>query len=89
MAAQQAPAEALEVAVQHAAAPNVEMRCESRTLHGVIRDGLIEVKCRDRKCKKELGAATFHYFDPLTGELIKTNSYRDPSDAFLKKEIMK
>lgn len=78
---------ALVVVDQLLAAPSVEMRCESRTLHGVIRDGLIEVKCKDRKCKKDMGVSIFHYFDPLTGELIKTKSYRDPSDAFHKKEI--
>jgi hypothetical protein len=65
----------------------VELRCAGGVLHGVLIDGRVEVKCRDRRtCGHAQGVAVFHYFDPLTGELLETKSYRDPENLFDKEK---
>lgn len=58
-----------------------EMRCPG-TLHGVIRDdGLVERKCHHVTCTKGR-AAVFHYFHPLTGELVETKRYKASERKF-------
>jgi hypothetical protein len=57
----------------------VELRCSSH-LHAVLTDdGLIEVKCRWKPCCDEPGVVVFHYFHPVTGDLVNTKQYRDPN----------
>lgn len=63
------------------AAPNLstddrELRCRS-TLIGVIKNGLLEVKCKHWYCTRN-NAVTFHYFDLSTGQLVDTKQYTDP-----------
>lgn len=55
----------------------LELRCGSNKLWGVIKDGLLEVRCRF--CKKKTGRITFHYFDLATGELVKTKTFKEPA----------
>jgi len=54
----------------------LEMRCN--TLHGIVKNGLIEIKCHYIKCTKGKAVNVFHYFDPKTGDLVDTKVYQDP-----------
>lgn len=54
----------------------MELRCDN-ILHGVLNDGLLEVKCRSRFCGAGPGVVVIHKFDPETGELVRTNRYKD------------
>lgn len=55
----------------------IPMRCN--TLHGIIKGGLVEIKCHYIKCTKgKAGVQVFHYFDPQTGELVRTEFFQDP-----------
>lgn len=56
---------------------DVELRC-SGTIHGIMRGGLLEVKCRSIKCSRGRPVNVFHYFDPDTGELVETKVYKNP-----------
>jgi hypothetical protein len=64
------------------AAPNlmsedVELRCRGG-LAGIVRNGLLEVKCRHWACTIG-GYGTFHYYNLTTGELVDTKRYKDPN----------
>lgn len=54
-----------------------EMRCETK-LHGILVDGVIEIKCSSKFCGAAAGVVVLHRFDPMTGDLISTNKYRTP-----------
>lgn len=56
---------------------NAEMRCV--TLHGILKNGLLEIKCHHIKCTKGRQVNVFHYFDPQTGELVNTEIFQDPA----------
>lgn len=56
----------------------VEMRCPN-TLHGILRNGLIEVKCHHIRCTKGRAVNVLHYFDPETGAMVDTKVYQDPT----------
>lgn len=56
---------------------DVELRC-SGTIHGIMRDGLLEVKCKSIKCSRGRQVNIFHYFDPVTGEMVDTKIYKNP-----------
>lgn len=55
----------------------VELRCSSR-MHGILKNALIEVKCRSTFCGASSFASVFHYFNPSTGELVETKKYQEP-----------
>jgi hypothetical protein len=55
----------------------VELRCPSR-MHGILKETLIEVKCRSKFCGASSFATVFHYFDPQTGDLVDTKKYQEP-----------
>lgn len=54
----------------------LELRC-SGGLHGILDEGMIEVKCRHWACTRG-NNVTFHTFDTVTGELVETRRYKDP-----------
>lgn len=54
----------------------MELRCEHK-LHGVARDGVIEVKCKSALCGHKPGVVVIHRFNPVTGELLETKRYKD------------
>lgn len=61
-----------------------ELRCEFK-LHGILReDGLLEVKCPSKLCasKLSIGDTVFHYFNPITGELVSSRAFSDPAKLF-------
>lgn len=64
----------------------MEMRCDHK-LHGVIVDGLIEVKCGSSLCGKRSGTVVIHRFNAHTGELVETKLYKDT--PIIKKEMRK
>jgi hypothetical protein len=61
----------------------MEMRCDHK-LHGVVEDGVIEVKCGSSLCGKRPGVVVIHRFNALTGELVGTKLYKDT--PIIKKE---
>jgi hypothetical protein len=50
-------------------------------MHGILKDRLIEVKCRSRFCGASDFATVLHYFDPDTGTLVETKKYQKPPIA--------
>lgn len=56
----------------------MELRCPSRILHGVLHDGVLEVRCKSNRCGHAAGTIVIHRFDVLSGELVETNKYTDP-----------
>lgn len=60
---------------------DVDFRCPG-TLHGILRDGLIERKCSHIACTQGRPVTVFHYWDPNTGELVDTKVYKDPGRKF-------
>jgi hypothetical protein len=60
---------------------NVELRCGKR-LHGILTDdGVLEVSCRSSLCGHRDGVVVIHKFDAVTGQLIGTVKYKDPTAA--------
>lgn len=55
----------------------IELRCDKK-LHGVLFDGVVEIKCTSRFCGAGNGVVILHRFSVQTGELIETIKYRDP-----------
>lgn len=53
-----------------------ELRCNAKK-HGVLLDDVIEVKCDSRFCGAKPGAIILHQFSRETGELVRTNEYRE------------
>jgi len=54
-----------------------ELRCPN-TLHGILADGYLEVKCRNRRCGAGMGRVVIHKFDIETGKCVFTQVYQDP-----------
>ena len=54
----------------------MEMRCEHK-LHGIVVDGLVEVKCRSQLCGHRPGVVVIHKFDGMTGALVETKRFKD------------
>ena len=61
------------------------IRCPSRIV-GKIVDGRFEVKCRAKHCGAGNGNIVLHYFDLMTGSLIETRTFREPSELFQPQE---
>ena len=55
-----------------------DLRCEFIKHAELISPGVIEFKCRSKKCGHGPGIVVIHRFDAMTGEMIATNVYRDP-----------
>lgn len=62
----------------------MDLRCANGILFGTVDDGVIEVKCRSRRCGHEAGSVVLHRFDLMTGELKGTKKFRNPAN---KKEV--
>lgn len=56
----------------------MELRCPNGILHGILTEGVIEVKCRSSRCGHREGVVVLHTFNARTGELVETKFYRDP-----------
>jgi hypothetical protein len=56
---------------------DVEVRCPGGLI-GIVRDGLLEVKCRHWRCNQG-DVVTYHLVDIHSGQIVETNSYKDPN----------
>ena len=57
----------------------MELRCSNGILFGILDEGFVEVKCRSRRCGSEPGVVVIHRFSTVTGLLLQTLKFRDPS----------
>lgn len=55
----------------------LQLRCGNK-LHGLVHDGIIEIKCDSRFCGAGQGWTVLHEFSAVTGELITTNVFKNP-----------
>lgn len=67
----------------------MQLRCANGILFGVLvraGTGVLEVKCRSRRCGHRQGVVVLHRFDLATGQEVEGSPkhYRDP--AYDKKE---
>jgi hypothetical protein len=64
----------------------MDLRCGNGIKFGEVlpEEGVIEVKCRSRRCGHEAGSVVIHRFDLRTGELQRTLKFKDP--AYRKEE---
>jgi hypothetical protein len=67
---------------------DAEIRCPAR-IHGILRDGVFEVKCRSSHCGAGNGVVVLHSFDVLVEEdkiivpgTYTTRTFRDPKTKF-------
>lgn len=58
----------------------MDLRCDNGILFGVIKDGVLETKCRSRRCGHEAGTVAIHRFSLETGELQGTLLFKDPAN---------
>lgn len=59
----------------------MDLRCGSGILHGVLDDGVIEVKCKSQRCGHASGTVVLHQFDAGTGQLVRTLKFTDPQEG--------
>jgi hypothetical protein len=61
----------------------IELRCGGNKVHGVLlhpaTGGVVEVKCGSRWCGAGDGIVVLHQFSCLTGELLNSVRFREPS----------
>jgi hypothetical protein len=56
-----------------------ELRCGG-TMHGrMVSEFLLEVKCHRRSCGAKKGVVVLHTFDTMTGDLVSTQRFKEPS----------
>lgn len=58
----------------------MELRCASKILHGIIDGDIIEVACKSRWCGKRPGVVVRHRFNKITGELVETREFSEPTN---------
>lgn len=59
---------------------SVELRCPNGILFANLNEeGHVEVKCRSKRCGAKAGVVVLHFFDPATGEMVRTEMYKDPA----------
>lgn len=58
----------------------MDLRCDSGIKHGdlAVEEGVLEVKCRSKRCGHQPGIVVIHRFDVKTGALISTHKFTDP-----------
>lgn len=56
-----------------------DLRCDNLILFGVVDENVLEVKCRSSRCGAGKGVVVLHRFDIVTGRLLSTNRYRNPT----------
>ena len=50
----------------------MDVRCDNGILFGVVEEGVLEVKCRSRRCGHKAGTVVLHRFDLKTGECVES-----------------
>ncbi len=56
-----------------------EMRCDAKLHALIVADGVVEVKCDSRFCRPDRSTVVLHRFDAVTGRLIETLTFKNPS----------
>lgn len=56
----------------------MDLRCEFIKHAELISPGVIEFKCRSKKCGHGPGIVVIHKFDTITGEMLSTKRFKDP-----------
>lgn len=66
-----------EIVLKEFSGDDVELRCPG-TLQAILKtsEDLIEIKCHHIRCTKGKGVDVFHYYSPVTGELVDTRQYK-------------
>jgi hypothetical protein len=64
----------------------MDLRCDHKMFGRITEDGLLEVKCNSDRCGHMRGTVVLHLFDPATGTLKDTKTYREPNSLFNHKE---
>lgn len=59
----------------------MELRCNNDILFGILDEGVLEVKCRSKRCGAGPGVVVIHGFDIESGKLLGTRKYRDPANG--------
>lgn len=54
-----------------------DLRCPTKKF-AELNDGRIEVKCNSDRCGAGPGVVVLHWFDPITGEFLGTQRFKDP-----------
>lgn len=57
----------------------MDLRCDSGILHGKLEDVVVEFKCKSARCGHQPGTVVLHRFNVLTGELLATVKFTDPT----------
>jgi hypothetical protein len=57
----------------------MDLRCENGIKFGELQEGVLEVKCRSRRCGAREGVVVIHRFDSMTGVDVGTRTFRDPA----------
>lgn len=57
-----------------------QLRCPNQILFGELdhEDGVLEVKCRSKRCGAAPGKVILHRFSTHTGNFLETKVFRDP-----------
>lgn len=56
----------------------MDLRCENGIKFAVLEDGVLEFKCRSRRCGSQPGVVVLHRFSAFTGEDLGTRRFREP-----------
>jgi hypothetical protein len=61
----------------------IEVRCDNEIKFGELypEDGVLEVKCKSKRCGAGPGIVVVHGFDVETGKLLGTELFREPAVA--------
>lgn len=51
-----------------------ELRCNGK-LHGILKGGILEVKCSSRRCGAKPGVTVLHLFHTESGALLSTQKF--------------
>lgn len=58
---------------------DIEIRCTNRIMFGKLSQGILEVKCKSNRCGARKGNVVLHQFSTITGKLLDTKVYKDPT----------
>jgi hypothetical protein len=56
----------------------IELRCDSKILHGILEEEFVEVACKSGRCGKRSGVVVLHKFNTKTGQLVSTRLFKEP-----------
>lgn len=59
----------------------MELRCDSKILHGITEEDILEVTCRSARCGKRSGNVVVHRFSIKTGKVLSTRIFQEPKEV--------